>query len=36
MRSGQILLTWLQAAVVLLVLRVLGRMFVEYLRRQVG
>ena len=36
MHSGQILLTWLQAAVVLLVLRVLGRMFVEYLRRQVG
>ena len=33
---GQILLTWLEAAVVVLVVRVIGRMFLEYLRRQVG
>jgi hypothetical protein len=36
MRWGQILLTWLEAAVVVLVVRVIGRMFLEYLRRQVG
>lgn len=36
MRWGQILLTWLEAGVVLLILRVLGRMFLEYLRMQIG
>jgi hypothetical protein len=33
---GQILLTWLQTALVLLVVQALGRIFVEYLRSQAG
>jgi hypothetical protein len=36
LKLGQVLLTWLQAAGVILVLGVLGRMFLEYLRRQAG
>jgi hypothetical protein len=35
-RWGQIFLTWIKALILLFVLQVLGRVFVEYLRRQAG
>jgi hypothetical protein len=36
MKWGQVLFTWIKAAVVMLVLRFLGLIFIEYLRRQTG
>ena len=36
LKWGQVLLTWIKAGVILLVLRMLGKMLIEYLRRRAG
>ncbi len=36
LKWGHVILTWIKAGVILLALRVVGQMFIEYLRRQAG